>query len=40
MAGFPDVVRADYVRLDIKPGQDVDVVGDIHSSSASLDGSF
>lgn len=27
---FPDTTRSDYTMLDIKPGADVDVVGDIH----------
>ena len=30
-AGFPTLKPADYVRLDVAPGPDVDVVGNVHA---------
>jgi SAM-dependent methyltransferase len=40
MAEFPNVKNADYVRLDIEPGADVDVVGDIHALPQEWSGRF
>ena len=40
MAGFPKVKRPDYVRLDVAPGHDVDVVGNIHALPSEWGGRF
>lgn len=37
---FPWVADKDYVRLDLFPGADVDVVGDLHRLPAEWSGSF
>lgn len=40
MARFPWVPAQDYVRLDLFPGPDVDVVGDLHALPAEWSGKF
>lgn len=39
-ANFPHVADSDYVRLDIRPGPDVDVVGNLHALPPSWTNSF
>lgn len=40
MASFPHVESANYVRLDLAPGADVDVVGDLHALPQDWTGKF
>jgi SAM-dependent methyltransferase len=39
-AGFPQLAENDYVKLDLRPGPDVDVVGDLHALPNDWTGQF
>jgi SAM-dependent methyltransferase len=40
MASFPTVERANYVLMDVAPGADVDVVGNVHALPQEWSGRF